>query len=38
MILTFVIVCLISVGKLVQPMSFHGQIIDLVLTAAALAH
>ena len=29
MILTFVIACLISIGKLVQPLLFHGQIIDL---------
>jgi hypothetical protein len=35
MILTFVIACLISIGKLVQPLLFHGQVIDLFFITLA---
>ena len=31
LILTFVVACLTSIAKLVQPLLFHGQIIDLFL-------
>jgi hypothetical protein len=35
LILTFVVACLTSIGKLVQPFLFHGQIIDLFLITLA---
>ncbi|MHB0958291.1 MAG: hypothetical protein ACYC0X_12495 [Pirellulaceae bacterium] len=37
MILTFVVACLVSLGKLVQPFLFHGRVIDLFLEAVTLA-
>lgn len=35
LILTFVVACLTSIAKLVQPFLFHGQIIDLFLITLA---